>query len=329
MKRLALILALSTLPALAQIAVVPEVSNYPFGALPGSTRQIVTNVINTWTGVVSTSGTAVTYVSGNNFISGTPWVGSIISINSVNYHVASVASGTSLTLTTSAGTQSSVAYSFTGQCIAGILSCTINYTVSATTGGASAQFTTVGITPVTAGSAANALPTITVNIGSTSGTCSLSGSIGSYVFASTATVTVLAQSVDDNTKTGIFHFNVCANQPGTLANGEHGIVVAPAYKQAFQGQRITLQSWITGLVDETGVWSLTGQPGGGDGVLDDTTYRDTGFVAHVTGRYTVIYTSNGNGGTATAIIYVSPNALPAYAATPNATQPQGATPTPR
>jgi hypothetical protein len=261
MKRLALILALLSVPALAQIAVVPEVSNYPFGVLPGSTRQIVTNV-------------------------------------------------------TSGGTQ----------CVAPAHQCLINWSVSATTGGASATFTDVNNTAVS--SISGGLATITVNIGATSGACSLSGSIGSYVFASTATITVQAQSVDDNTKTGIFHFNVCANQGGTLANGEHGIVVAPAYKQAFQGQPITLQSWVTGCVDETGVWSITTQPGGGDAALADTTYRDTKATATVTGRYVYTYTANCNAGTATAIIYVSPNALPAYAATPNATQPQECYPDP-
>jgi hypothetical protein len=46
-------------------------------------------------------------------------------------------------------------------------------------------------------------------------------------------------------------------------------------------------------------------------------------VATVTGRYTLQYTSNSNPAkSATAIVYVSPNPLPAYVSTPNKTEPR-------
>lgn len=62
------------------------------------------------TGVVSTSGTAVTWTSGDEF--STAWIaGDTITINAVNYTVASVASNVALTLTGSAGTQTGVTYS--------------------------------------------------------------------------------------------------------------------------------------------------------------------------------------------------------------------------
>lgn len=60
-------------------------------------------------GLVNTSGTAVTLVVGYAFDSSD--VGQTITISGVSYTIASVSSGTSLALTTSAGTQTSVAYS--------------------------------------------------------------------------------------------------------------------------------------------------------------------------------------------------------------------------
>jgi hypothetical protein len=76
-----------------------------------------------WSGIVSTSGTAVTYVSGVNFIvvfNGSPypncggtkkvWPGTILNINGTNYSISTVNSSTSVTLATSAGTQTNVPY---------------------------------------------------------------------------------------------------------------------------------------------------------------------------------------------------------------------------
>jgi predicted secreted protein len=63
-------------------------------------------------GTVTTSGTAVTGVTGTPFVTGTSWVGLPITINAVQYLIASVTSATALVLTTSAGTQASpVAFS--------------------------------------------------------------------------------------------------------------------------------------------------------------------------------------------------------------------------
>lgn len=63
--------------------------------------------------VVSTSGTAVTWVSGTHF--NTQWVaGQYILIAGVSYQIASVSSNTALTLSTSAGTQTNVGTSVPG-----------------------------------------------------------------------------------------------------------------------------------------------------------------------------------------------------------------------
>ena len=190
---------------------------------------------------------------------------------------------------------------------------TVNWSVLSATGGATATFTT----PAGAGvaSVAGGLPTVQVNIGPIAGNCTITGSVGSYVIATPAAITVQAQSVDDPTKTGTFRFNVCAKTTT--------VMVAPAYQQAFKGQHRTVQSWVSGDVDETGTWSIVSQPSGGDATLADTSNRDTDFVATVTGRYTVEYTSHSNASkSATAIVYVSPHSMPPYVSTPNKTEPR-------
>jgi chitodextrinase len=216
----------------------------------------------------------------------------------------------------------------TTQCAAGSgISCTVNWSVASTTGGASATFTDPTHTQTSSINAA--LPTIQVNIGSTAGTCSISGSIGSYTVSSTATVTVQAQSTDNTNSTASFLFNVCsapALTGGLLANGTNPVIVAPAYQQAYKNQPMTLQSWVQGCVDESVTWSILNQPSGGNGSLIDTANRDAVFTGSVTGRYTIQATYSGancyTGSVSnTAIVYVSPNNLPSYAATPNGTRP--------
>jgi hypothetical protein len=188
-------------------------------------------------------------------------------------------------------------------------------TASFTTPGGSNNAPTAAIT-VTAG-----LPTVQVNIGAATGNenCTITGSMGSYSITSPVQIKVMAQSVDDTTKSATFLFNVCAKTTT--------VIVAPAYQQAYQGQHMTLQSWVSGDTDETGTWSIVSQPSGGDGTLADTTNRDTDFVATVTGRYTLKYTSHSTPtgsstpSSATAIVYVSPNSMPSYASTPNKSAP--------
>jgi len=74
-------------------------------------------------GSVTTAGTAVTWQGGTPFNANSGWVGLTITINSVAYVIASVASPTSLALTSSAGTQSSqVSYSMPSTAPAAIFS---------------------------------------------------------------------------------------------------------------------------------------------------------------------------------------------------------------
>jgi hypothetical protein len=81
-----------------------------------SVKFYALNVINditsaVYTGTVNTSTTSVTWVSGMHFqlwwASGSP-----ISINGTTYTIVSVTSVTTMTVTTSAGTQTGVAYSY-------------------------------------------------------------------------------------------------------------------------------------------------------------------------------------------------------------------------
>jgi|CZKZ01.1.fsa_nt_gi hypothetical protein len=81
--------------------------------------------------------------------------------------------------------------------------------------------------------------------------CSIRGS-GTYKVTSTASMTVQAQSTDDLTKTATFQFNICANSGPPLANSTNSVIVAPDYQQAYQSQPMTLQSWVSSCVDETG-----------------------------------------------------------------------------
>ena len=180
----------------------------------------------------------------------------------------------------------------------------INWSVLSATGGASA----------TLDRGANAPGVTNVTIGPAVGACSITGGIGTYKVTSPATVTVQAQSVDDLSKKVTFLFNVCANTTS--------VDLVPAYQQAYKGQPVEIQTWVSGNTNQAGTWSIVSQPAGGNGTLADTNKRDALFSATVTGRYTLKYTSAADGSkSATATVYVSPNALPSYKATTSLTQP--------
>jgi hypothetical protein len=156
---------------------------------------------------------------------------------------------------------------------------------------------------------------VTVTITAPGGTCSVTGSIGSYVLQSTSDVILTAQSVDDPTQTATVPFHVCDTTADSYVD------VEPSYNQAFRGQQKTLQSYVVGNTNEAVTWAITSSPSGGDGALADTINRDTLFSATVPGRYTITATSVANGSlSGSAIVYVSPNALP-RTVTPNKTEP--------
>ncbi len=122
-----------------------------------------------------------------------------------------------------------------------------------------------------------------------------------------------AASIDDPTQVADVVFNVC-----------HPILhvsILPAYRTLYSGQQATLQSLVVGSVPNAVTWAILSGPQGGDGVLTDTTFRDTVFSATVAGRYVVGATSNLDHTTvATSTLYVTGHPLP-YAVTPNRTEP--------
>ncbi len=83
------------------------------------------------TGVVNTSGTTVTWISGVNFAN--IQVGQIVVIGGSTYTVTAVASATSLTVGSGAGTQSNVAYTYTIP-TSGLGTLALNTPVAASTG---------------------------------------------------------------------------------------------------------------------------------------------------------------------------------------------------
>jgi hypothetical protein len=89
-------------------------ATYNDSASPIVPSMLTANISNAMkygtAGTINTSGSSVTWVSGQGFVTGTAWNGLTININGTNYTISSVSSTTSLTLTGSAGTQSGVTY---------------------------------------------------------------------------------------------------------------------------------------------------------------------------------------------------------------------------
>jgi hypothetical protein len=149
--------------------------------------------------------------------------------------------------------------------------------------------------------------------GSAAGTCTINGSMGSYSVTSTATVTITATSVDDRTKSASTVVNVCSTAVQ--------IAVVPFYRTLYVGQKADLQSFIVGSTNLNVTWSMS-CTGTAVGILSDTTNRDTVFSGTGSGRCTLTATSNADSTkSATATMYVTGNALPSHAVTPNLTTP--------
>lgn len=102
-----------------RLANFPSV-NYAISTLFFETDRTAYYIVQNAAGTVNTSGTAVTWATGNHFVNtgtgftGVQWpAGTVITINGVAYPISVTSSATALTLTTTAGTQTGVAYSVT------------------------------------------------------------------------------------------------------------------------------------------------------------------------------------------------------------------------
>lgn len=95
------------------------------------------NQTNLSTGSVSTAGTAVSWVSGNTFMTDGSWIGKTITIGGSPFTILSVTSSTTLVLTAAAGTHAALNYSITtyAQTIAGIAVTIVGYQTYSPTSG--------------------------------------------------------------------------------------------------------------------------------------------------------------------------------------------------
>ena len=335
--------------------IAPNVPVFGFNVLSGSTRQINVQIGNptpTTPGFVLTVSLAsggsgytgacqgqiftITQAGSNSDatvtiqqVSG----GAVTSILTVPSHSGTAhytpATGVSTgTVSSCPGSGMTVNITSVSLCAAtGGYTCEVNWSVSSTTGGATATFKNVsgsGLSTVS-----NGLPSIEVDFAGSAGSCSFSPPFAGHAVhisppfsvSSTATVTVEAQSVDDPSSVAFFPFNVCATQGATLANGTSSVSVWPAYKQVFQGQTVGVElfSNVIGSPDPSGTWTQTCGP---TVTLSDNTFRTMVFPGSTTtGRYCFTYTSTATGGSQTGVIYVSPNPLPSYTVTPDGTAP--------
>lgn len=192
-----------------------------------------------------------------------------------------------------------------------------------TTGGATNKLN-FSATGATLSCTSNCPNVVTATITASPGTCSVTGSVGSYGVHATSIATVTATTVDTPTQTAVVSFDVCSTT--------NIVDVEPAYQQAFKNQSLVLQSYVIGSTNLAVTWAITSSPSGGDGTLSDTVNRDTLFNAGtVTGRYVLTATAVVDGTTTgTAIVYVSPHTLPSYTngVTLNKTQPRECYPDP-
>lgn len=329
MRKLILILALLfPLAAASQVVVTIKAPTYGYNVVTGSTRQLFASLTDgglpcdNQISAYSITSNVITITAPNSFIAGaTTTMSNFPTSTFLNGQTLTVLStGLSTTQFEANFTHANASATETGTFTIGSDTCKVTWTAVGT-GGATATFTNPSNTGVS--TIASTVPTVQVNFGGTgcSTTGAITGTMGSYVIGCSSTVTITATSVDPGGGSASVTVKVFALPPATLANGESDARVFPDYNWLYQGQYMPVYAEVVGCPDQSGIWSITGQPAGGNGALTSTNVNNPLFHATVTGRYTLTFTANCNGATATAIDYVSPNALPSYTVTPDGSMP--------
>lgn len=297
---------------------------YPWSVLAGSDREQYVSVfsevdpITAWSG----DGSAVTFSATNHLSSN-----DVVSINygtspgwSFNWKVYQVVSATpsSFTIsdpTTGSGTETAATVSKrygagfsslgTWEIINTIGSETFKlYTQDGT------QSTSFSVHPIIT----NAPQFINFTVGPTAGSCSTTGSIATNDFAihSTIEFDIKFTSADNASKTGSYHYVVCANGAGTSYQGMAH--VTPGYRQVFKNRYIPLAGQVLGNTNQMMDWTIVESPAGGDATLLYSDYPQPVFNSGtVAGQYAIRgcpHVDHSLGACDELAIWVSPNNPP-------------------
>jgi len=155
---------------------------------------------------------------------------------------------------------------------------------------------------------------INFTVGPTPGSCSTAGSIaaGNFTIHSTVEFDVKFTSADDATKTGVYHYVVCANGGGT---GYQGVShVSPGYRQVYKNRYVPLAGQVFGNTNQMLDWTIVAAPSGGDATVTNPTYPQPVFYSgSVVGQYAIRgcpHVDHSAGACDELAIWVSPNNPP-------------------
>lgn len=299
---------------------------YPWSALAGSDREQYVSVfaevdpITAWSG----DGSTVTFTA-NNHLS----ANDVISINGgissgwpFNWRIFQVTSATPTSFSVSDGTvgrgsetaatvskRSGAGFSSLGTWeIVNTVGTSETYKLYTQDG---AQTTGFSTHPVIAG----APQFINFVVGPTAGSCFTTGSIATKDFAihSSIEFDIKFTSADDSSKTGSYHYVVCANGAGT---GYAGVAhVSPGYRQVFKGRYIPLAGQVFGNTNQMIDWTIVSAPTGGNAQLQYSNYPQPVFYSgSVAGQYAIRgcpHVDHSAGACDELAVWVSPNNPPA------------------
>ncbi|HEX2919419.1 MAG TPA: hypothetical protein VHN81_12940, partial [Edaphobacter sp.] len=272
---------------------------YPWSALAGSDREQYVSVfaevdpITAWSGDGSTvTFTANNHLSANDVISlnngtspGWPFNWRIYQVTSAtptSFTVSDGAVGGSSETTATVSKRSGAGFSSLGTWeIVNTVGSSETYKLYTQDG---TQATGFSSHPILSG----APQFINFVVGPAAGSCFTTGSIATNDFAihSSIEFDVKFTSADDSSKTGSYHYVVCANGGGT---GYAGVAhVSPGYRQVFKNRYIPLAGQVFGNTNQMMDWTIVSAPSGGNAELLYSTYPQPVFYSgSVPGQYAI------------------------------------------